>query len=121
MAAENTALCGSTTRNSYRHRDFDTRVRRIGRCGCHDLLVDRVGLGDLSEIYPAGLIDLLVVEEGCREGWRRLLPAQLVVLFLLARALFAGDCYQEVLRRGTGVGVQPVGGWHLPDKATVVR
>ncbi|GHA46999.1 hypothetical protein GCM10010329_81990 [Streptomyces spiroverticillatus] len=86
-----------------------------------DQLVDGVELGDVSVVYSPDLVDLVVDKAGRREQRRRLLPARLMVYFLLGRALFCPDPYREVLRRMTGVGADPVGGWHLPDKAAVFR
>src|SRR5260370_1118855 len=63
-------------------------------------LLDRVGVGDLTEVYPPDLVDLVIDKAGCREARSRLLPARLVAYFLLGRALFSPDPYREGLRGG---------------------
>ncbi|MEU2874684.1 transposase domain-containing protein [Streptomyces olivoreticuli] len=80
-----------------------------------DLLLELVSLGDLEQVYPPELVDLLVDKAGCQERRLRLLPARLMVYFLLGRALFSPDPYREVLRKISGSPVR------LPDKATLFR
>ncbi|WP_329375680.1 transposase domain-containing protein [Streptomyces sp. NBC_01351] len=86
-------------------------------------LVDRIGLGDLTEVYPPELVDAALAKFRTREVRIRLLPPRLMVYFVLARALFSGEPYREVLRtlaeavrREDGWGA-----WRVPDKAAVFR
>ncbi len=87
-------------------------------------LVDRVTLGDLAEVYPPGLVDEILAATSAREARVRLLPARLMVYFMLGKALFSPAPYREVLRtlaepaRHDACGW---GSWHVPDKAAVFR
>ncbi|MGW7758090.1 transposase domain-containing protein, partial [Streptomyces violaceusniger] len=54
------------------------------------------GLGLLTWVYPPGLVDRVVAACGCAEQRRRLLPARLVVYFVLGLALFSPAPYLEV-------------------------
>ncbi|MGP3949836.1 transposase domain-containing protein [Streptomyces sp. 7N604] len=60
-------------------------------------------------MYPPGLVDRVVAACGRTEQRRRLLPARLVVYFVLGLALFSPAPYLEVLRhlverlRGAGL------------------
>jgi Insertion element 4 transposase N-terminal len=61
-------------------------------------LSDRVAIGALTQPYPPALVDQVLAECGRRERRHRLLPARMVVYYLLALALFADVAYLEVLR-----------------------
>lgn len=81
------------------------------------------GLGLLTWVYPPGLVDRVVAACGCAEQRKRLLPARLVVYFVLGLALFSPAPYLEVMRhlveglRGQGL----LGGWHVPAKSSLFR
>ncbi|WP_240362122.1 MULTISPECIES: transposase [unclassified Streptomyces] len=81
------------------------------------------GLGLLTRVYPPGLVDRVVAACGRSEHRRRLLPARLVVYFVLALALFSPAPYLEVMRhlveglRGRGL----LGEWHIPAKSSLFR
>jgi len=62
-------------------------------------LPDRVSVGALSRAFPPELVDEVVAATDTREVRRRLLPARLVVYFVLALWLFRGpNCgYAQVL------------------------
>jgi hypothetical protein len=64
-------------------------------------LPDRVTVGALTKTFPPGLVDEVVEATDTREVRRRLLPARLVVYFVLALWLFRGrNCgYGRVLSR----------------------
>ena len=51
---------------------------------------DRVSVGALTKTFPPELVDRVVATTGTREVRRRLLPARLVVYFVLALWLFRG-------------------------------
>jgi hypothetical protein len=53
-------------------------------------LPDRVSVGALTKTFPPELVDQVVNTTGTREVRRRLLPARLVVYFVLALWLFRG-------------------------------
>jgi hypothetical protein len=62
-------------------------------------LPDRVSVGALTKAFPAELVDRIVETTDTREVRRRLLPARLVVYFVLALWLFRGrNCgYGQVM------------------------
>ncbi|MEU0036319.1 IS4 family transposase [Streptomyces sp. NPDC006333] len=84
---------------------------------------DLSGLGLLTWVYPPGLVDRVVAACGRSEQRRRLLPARLVVYFVLGLALFSPAPYLEVMRhlvaglRGLGL----LGDWHVPVKSSLFR
>lgn len=84
---------------------------------------DLSGLGLLTWVYPPGLVDRVVSACGRSEQRKRLLPARLVVYFVLGLALFSPAPYLEVMRhlvaglRGSGL----LGDWHVPAKSSLFR
>lgn len=81
------------------------------------------GLGLLTWVYRPGLVDRVVAACGRGEQRRRLLPARLVVYFVLALALFSPAPYLEVMRhlveglRSQGL----LGEWRIPAKSSLFR
>lgn len=61
-------------------------------------LTDHVSLGALTRIVPRHVIDEVLAETGSVEKRSRLLPAHVVVYFVLALSLFT-DGYEEVIRK----------------------
>jgi hypothetical protein len=59
----------------------------------------QVGLGVLSQVLPGSLIDEAVAATGCAQQRVRLLPARLVVVFVLAMVVFSADSYCQVWRQ----------------------
>ncbi|BEK95442.1 hypothetical protein NSER024013_33480 [Nocardia seriolae] len=57
-------------------------------------LTDRIGLGVLTRVVGADLVDEVLVATGRMEKRRRLLPARVVVYFVLALTLFFDDAYE---------------------------
>jgi hypothetical protein len=107
-------------------------------------LPDRVSVGALTKAFPPGLVDQIIEVTDTREVRRRLLPARLVVYFVLALWLFRGrNCgYGLVMsklveglyhrRRGEllleGLPVDPGGfiqgggrRWRLPNASNLSR
>ncbi|MFJ9085148.1 IS4 family transposase [Streptomyces sp. NPDC102384] len=84
---------------------------------------DLSGLGLLTWVYPPGLVDRVVAACGRAEQRKRLLPARLVVYFVLGLALFSPAPYLDVMRhlvaglRGLGL----LGDWHVPAKSSLFR
>ena len=88
-------------------------------------LPDRISVGVLTRVFTPELVDAAVEDAGAREQRRRLLPARLVVYFVLALWLFRGrNCgYGQVMvkladglyhqRRAAGLlaGDLDPGGW----------
>lgn len=62
-------------------------------------LTDYVALGVLSGLIHRDVVDEVVAECGKREKRSRLLPAHVVVYYVLALNLFFGEAYEEVMRR----------------------
>ena len=61
-------------------------------------LSDRVAIGVLTRAFPPSLVDDVLASTGRVEQRSRLLPARLVVYFVLAMCLFSGQGYEEVAR-----------------------
>jgi hypothetical protein len=62
----------------------------------------RLSLGILSRFVPTSLIDQVLAETGAVQRRTRLLPARVVVLFVLALTLFPGEGYRAVWRQLAG-------------------
>src|SRR5215218_2087792 len=60
-------------------------------------LTDHLSIGVLTRTVPRFIVDELVAELGRKEQRSRLLPAHVVVYFVMALALFR-DGYDEVMR-----------------------
>ena len=67
--------------------------------GVSDRLTDRIGIGVLAGVIPADLIDEVLIETKAMQQRMRLLPARVVVYFVLSLSLFFGDAYEEVMRK----------------------
>jgi hypothetical protein len=65
-------------------------------------LTDRISLGVLTRLFHRDLVDEVIAETDRREQRSRLVPAHVVVYFVLAMTLFAGEGYEEVMRRLVG-------------------
>ena len=77
-------------------------------------LTDFISLGVLSRTVRRELIDEVLAETGRREKRSRLLPAHVVVYFVIAMAIFR-DGYEEVMRRLIG-GLRLMRAWELIHK-----
>jgi hypothetical protein len=64
-----------------------------------DRLTDRIGLGVLTRLVHRDLVDEVLAQTRRTERRRRLLPARVVVYFVLAMTLFFDDAYEEVMRK----------------------
>ncbi|WP_354643063.1 IS4 family transposase [Kitasatospora camelliae] len=89
-----------------------------------DRFSDRIALGVLTRTFPADLVDEVVAECGRVEQRHRLLPARVVVYFVLAMCLFFGQGYEEVARLLTQ-GLRDQGrwatAWRVPTTAAIGR
>ncbi|GAA2969282.1 IS4 family transposase [Streptomyces enissocaesilis] len=74
---------------------------------------DRIALGVLTRVFPPELVDEVVAECGRVEQRSRLLPARVVVYFVLAMCLFSGQGYEEVARLLTQ-GLEGLRRWDKP-------
>ena len=61
-------------------------------------LSDHVALGALTRTFPPDLVDAVIESTGKAERRNRLLPARLVVYYVLALSLFSQSGYEEVMR-----------------------
>lgn len=64
-----------------------------------DRLTDCVGLGVLVRVVPHDLVDEVLNLTGKSGKRSRLLPARMVVYYVLALTLFYADSYEEVMRK----------------------
>ncbi|MFB7696969.1 IS4 family transposase [Streptomyces sp. NPDC056081] len=87
-------------------------------------LSDRIALGVLTRVFPPGVVDEVIAECGRREQRSRLLPARVVVYFVLAMCLFSGQGHEEVARLLTQ-GLERVRQWekpwHVPTTGAIGR
>ena len=62
-------------------------------------MTDHISIGVLTRVFSPELVDEVVAQTGRRERRQRLLPARVVVYYVLAMALFADSSYEEVMRQ----------------------
>lgn len=73
-------------------------------------LTDSIGIGVLTRLVHRDLVDQVLLETGRVEKRSRLLPARVVVYYVMALCLFFGDSYEEVARLLVG-GLQYLRSW----------
>jgi hypothetical protein len=61
-------------------------------------LTDRIGAGVLTRLIDRDLVDDVLAGTGRTEQRSRLLPARVVVYYVLGLCLFFGEAYEEVMR-----------------------
>ena len=87
-------------------------------------LSDHISLGVLTRVFPPEVIDEVVTECGRVERRNRLLPARVVVYYVLALALFSTCSYEEVMRKLVA-GLEWASGWShrwtIPTKAALFQ
>jgi hypothetical protein len=83
-----------------------------------------VALGVLTATFPPKLVDAVIEQAGRASRRNRLLPARLVVYYVLAMALFSSGGYEEVMR-SLVEGLAWASGWRsrwtVPTKAAIFR
>jgi hypothetical protein len=87
-------------------------------------LSDRIAVGLLTSTFPPELVDRVVAESGRTQQRSRLLPARVVVYYVLAMCLFFGQGYEEVARlltEGLGWARDWRGSWQVPTTAAISR
>jgi hypothetical protein len=93
-------------------------------------ITERIALGALTHTFPPALVDQIIQETGRAEQRRRLLPARVVVYFVLALALYSHAAYEEVMRclvEGLGWAVRARRGrrtwpyWHVPGASALAE
>jgi hypothetical protein len=90
----------------------------------HQRLTDHVALGVLTATFPPSLVDAVIEATGTREQRHRLLPARLVVYYVLAMTLFPQAGYEEVLRsltEGLAWGTGWTTHWEVPSQAAISK
>jgi hypothetical protein len=87
-------------------------------------LSDHISIGVLTRVFPPELVDRVVLEAGRVEQRHRLLPARVVVYYVLAMALFAEASYEEVMR-ALVEGLSWASGWRqvweVPAKGSIFK
>ncbi|MGV9612112.1 IS4 family transposase [Nocardia xishanensis] len=87
-------------------------------------LSDHLAIGVLTSTFPPDVVDEVLVERGRVERRNRLLPARVVVYYVLALALFASCSYQETMRKLVS-GLEWASGqapqWTTPTKAAIFQ
>ena len=78
----------------------------------------------LTRVFPPELVDRVVAQAGRVEQRHRLLPARVVVYYVLAMALFADASYEEVMR-ALVEGLSWASGWRqvweVPAKGSIFK
>jgi Insertion element 4 transposase N-terminal len=75
-------------------------------------------------VFPPELVDRVVAEAGRGERRHRLLPARVVVYYVLAMALFAESSYEEVMRQLVEGLAWESGwrqAWEVPSKVAIYK
>lgn len=78
----------------------------------------------LTRSFPPDLVDEVVAGQGRTEQRSRLLPARMVVYYVMALALFASDGYEEVMRRlvqGLAWTARWRGTWRVPSSPAISK
>src|SRR6266496_693608 len=93
-------------------------------------ITDRIALGALTHTFPPELVDQVIEQTGRAEQRRRLLPARVVVYWVLALALYSHAAYEEVMRclvEGLGWAQRARRGrrswpwWHVPGASALAE
>jgi hypothetical protein len=87
-------------------------------------LPDRIALGVLTRLVTRELVEDVLAQTGRKEQRKRLLPARVVVYFVLALALFYGDSYEEVMRKLVqGLSWLAIWKteWHVPTSSALAQ
>lgn len=87
-------------------------------------LSDHISIGVLTRTYPPELVDRVVADAGKTEERHRLLPARVVVYYVMAMALYAQGSYEEVMRHlveGLSWLTHWRQGWQVPSKVAIFK
>ena len=85
---------------------------------------DHISVGVLTRVFPPDLVDRVVAEAGRTEVRHRLLPARVVVYYVLGLALFSQASYEEVMRElveGLSWASGWAQSWNVPTKAALFK
>jgi hypothetical protein len=87
-------------------------------------LSDHISLGVLTRVFPPEAVDAVLIECGRMERRHRLLPARVVMYYVLGLALFSTSSYEEVMRMLVA-GHSWASGWSrewsVPTKAALFQ
>jgi hypothetical protein len=78
----------------------------------------------LTRSFPPGVVDEVIAGQGRAEQRKRLLPARLVVYYVMALALFAREGYEEVMRQlvaGLAWSTRWRGSWQVPSSPAISK
>ena len=87
-------------------------------------LSDHISIGVLTRVFPPEVVDRVVAEAGRTEQRHRLLPARVVVYYVLGLALFSNCAYEEVMRmlvEGLSWSDGWASAWNVPTKAALFK
>lgn len=87
-------------------------------------LSDHVALGVLTRTFPPRLVDEVLAETGRVEQRSRLLPARLMVYYVMGLALFSSSSYEEVMRNlveGLAWESGWAKAWTVPSKSAIFQ
>jgi len=87
-------------------------------------LSDHISIGVLTRVFSPELVDRIVAESGRTEKRHRLLPARVVVYYVLGLALFSDASYEEVMRmlvEGLSWAGDWSKSWNVPTKAALFK
>lgn len=87
-------------------------------------LSDHVALGVLTRTFPPALVDAVLADTERTEQRSRLLPARMVVYYVMGLALFSSSSYEEVMRNLVE-GLSWESGWRqswqVPSKSALFQ
>lgn len=87
-------------------------------------LSDHISIGVLTRVFAPEVVDQLIAEVGRTERRHRLLPARVVVYYVLGLALFSQCSYEEVMRNlveGLSWADGWATAWNVPTKAALFK
>ena len=87
-------------------------------------LSDHISIGVLTRVFPPEVVDRVVADAGRTEQRHRLLPARVVVYYVLGLALFSQCAYEEVMRilvEGMSWSDGWATQWNVPTKAALFK
>jgi Insertion element 4 transposase N-terminal/Transposase DDE domain len=87
-------------------------------------LSDHISIGVLTRVFPPEVVDRILAETGRTEQRQRLLPARVVVYYVLGLSLFSQCAYEEVMRmlvEGLSWSDGWATAWNVPTKAALFK
>ncbi|MGH9046840.1 MAG: IS4 family transposase [Acidimicrobiales bacterium] len=87
-------------------------------------LSDHISIGVLTRVFPPDVVDVVIAEAGKVEQRQRLLPARVVVYYVLGLALFNDCAYEEVMRmlvEGLSWSEGWATTWNVPTKGALFK